>query len=129
MPRLPVSNIKLPEGSCDCHVHIYGPLRAVSGLAQEADFSPTQANPVESLFAMWDTIGVARGVIVHALAAGADNEVTLERTAPLSATSARRRDPEARCHRSAARRTDHAGFKGVRINLLRRTASVCRPAA
>jgi predicted TIM-barrel fold metal-dependent hydrolase len=62
---------ELPAGSADCHVHVYGPydrFPAVSG----GKFSPLQATPVEALLALWDGMGIARGVIVHALAAGAE---------------------------------------------------------
>jgi 2-pyrone-4,6-dicarboxylate lactonase len=112
------SAYQFPDGSCDCHVHIYGPYDRFP-VQSEGRFSPTQPNPVESLFAMWDSIGVSRGVIVHALAAGEDNEVTLD---------ALRRYPErlrgvAILKRDVSdRRLDEmtdAGFKGVRINLLR----------
>jgi 2-pyrone-4,6-dicarboxylate lactonase len=118
MPSVEQEQFKLPDGSCDCHVHIYGPYDRFPA-AQEGKFSPTQENPVESLFAMWDKIGVARGVIVHALAAGRDNEVT---------ENALRRYPE-RLRGVAIlqpdisdRRLDEltsAGFRGARINLLR----------
>lgn len=113
-----MSQSKFPPGSCDCHVHIYGPYDRFP-VQTEGRFTPTQAFPVETLFSVWDAIGIARGVIVHALAAGADNEVTLE---------ALRRFPDklravAILQTSVTdRRLDEmtqAGFKGVRINLLR----------
>lgn len=113
-----MSQSKFPPGSCDCHVHIYGPYDRFP-VQTEGRFTPTQAFPVETLFSVWESIGIARGVIVHALAAGADNEVTLE---------ALRRFPDklravAILQTSVTdRRLDEmtqAGFKGVRINLLR----------
>ncbi|MFT3804179.1 MAG: amidohydrolase family protein [Burkholderiaceae bacterium] len=108
----------LPEGSCDCHVHIYGPYDRFPP-DRTGRFAPTRPFPVEDLFEMWDSIGVAKGVIVHANNAGADNEVTLD---------ALRRYPDrlrgvAILHADATdQRLDEltaAGFKGVRINLLR----------
>lgn len=54
-------------------------------------FLPTQPNPVESLFAMVGSIGVSRGVIVHALAAGPDNEVTLDASSLSGQAAGRRR--------------------------------------
>jgi predicted TIM-barrel fold metal-dependent hydrolase len=112
------TEFKFPQGSSDCHVHIYGPYDRFPSQS-EGRFSPVQPFPVETLFAMWDSIGVARGVIVHALAAGGENEVTLD---------ALRRYPErlrgvAILKRDVTdRRLDEltdAGFKGCRINLLR----------
>ena len=70
-------NLKLPPGSADSHVHIYGPYDRFPSQS-EGRFTPTRETPVETLFEMWDSIGVTRGVIVHALAAGPDNEVTLD---------------------------------------------------
>jgi len=114
---------RLPEGSCDCHVHIYGPFDRFPAETQ-GKFAPRQAFPVESLFAMWDSIGVSRGVIVHANNAGAENEVTLE---------ALRRHPDrlrgvAILHETVSdKRLDEltdAGFKGVRINLLRQDGKI-----
>lgn len=109
---------KIPQGSCDCHVHIYGPYDRFPAQS-EGRFSPKQPFPVEALFELWESIGISRGVIVHALAAGGDNEVTLDalRRYPdkLRAVAILRADV-------TDRRLDElteAGFKGVRINLLR----------
>jgi 2-pyrone-4,6-dicarboxylate lactonase len=109
---------KFPQGSCDCHVHIYGPYDRFP-VRSEGRFSPKQLFPVEALFEVWDSIGISRGVIVHALAAGGDNEVTLDalRRYPdkLRAVALLRADV-------TDRRLDElteVGFKGVRINLLR----------
>jgi len=108
----------LPAGSADCHVHVYGPydrFPAVSG----GKFSPLRATPVEALLALWDGMGIARGVIVHALAAGGDNEVTLD---ALRRHRDRLRGVALLKPEVSERRLDElseAGFKGVRINLLR----------
>lgn len=109
---------KLPPGSCDCHVHIYGPFDRFPA-EFGGRFSPSQEFPVEMLFKVWESIGVSRGVIVHAGNAGMDNEVTLD---------ALRRFPD-RLRAVAILKPDvtdkrldemtRAGFKGVRINLLR----------
>lgn len=109
---------ELPANSCDSHVHVYGPFDRFPAM-QAGRFSAARETPVEALFALWDTIGISRGVIVHALGAGQDNAVTLD---------ALRRFPQ-RLRGVALidagvtdRRLDEltdAGFKGVRINLLR----------
>lgn len=115
--------VRLPQGSCDCHVHIYGPYdRYPAQLGSR--FAPREEAPVEALFRTWDAIGVERGVIVHAMSAGPDNEVTLD---------ALRRFPQ-RLRGVALvgadvtdRRLDaltDAGFRGVRINLLRQDGRV-----
>lgn len=112
------TEFKFPEGSSDCHVHIYGPYDRFPSQS-EGRFSPVQPFPVETLFAMWDSIGVARGVIVHALAAGGENEVTLD---ALRRYPARLRGVAILKRDVTDRRLDEltdAGFKGCRINLLR----------
>ncbi|MEI7932485.1 MAG: amidohydrolase family protein, partial [Alphaproteobacteria bacterium] len=68
---------KLPAGSSDCHVHVYGPFDRFPP-AQAGRFSPAQESPVEKLLAIWDAIGISRGVIAHALGAGENNRVTLD---------------------------------------------------
>ena len=108
---------RFPDGSCDCHVHIYGPFDRFPNY-QVGRFTAKSEFPVETLFDVWRSMGITRGVIVHAGAAGSDNEVTLD---------ALKRFPDVL--RAVAilkpdvtdRRLDEltdAGFKGVRINLL-----------
>ncbi len=109
---------RLPDGSTDCHVHIYGPF-ATYPAQSEGRFSPVQEFPVEALFAMWDEIGIARGVIVHALAAGADNEVTLQ---ALKRFPDRLRGVAVLQDDVSDKRLDEmtaAGFRGARVNMLR----------
>ncbi len=108
---------KFPDGSTDCHVHIYGPFNRFP--AEHAGrFSPKQEFPVEMLFEVWESIGISRGVIVHAGNAGSDNEVTLE---ALKRFPDRLRAVAILNQDVTDRRLDElteAGFKGVRINLL-----------
>lgn len=114
---------RLPDGSCDCHVHIYGPYDRFPA-ELEGKFAPRKPFPVEDLFQMWEAIGVSRGVIVHANNAGADNLVTLD---------ALKRFPDklrgvAVLHADTSDKalddlTD-AGFRGFRINLLRQDGQV-----
>lgn len=112
------ASYRLPPGSCDSHVHVYGPFDRFPPLI-EGRFAPTRETPVEALFELWDGLGIARGVIVHAIRAGADNAVTLD---------ALRRHPdrlrgvalvEADIADRELDRLNDAGFRGVRINLLR----------
>ncbi|OKO74282.1 amidohydrolase, partial [Bradyrhizobium sp. AS23.2] len=108
----------LPKGSSDCHVHIYGPYDRFPP-QNVGRFSPARPFPVESLLALWNSIGVERGVIVHALGAGGENEVTLD---ALRRYPERLRAVAVLRHDVADRRLDEltdAGFRGCRINLLR----------
>ncbi len=71
-----------PPGSCDCHVHIYGPLNrfppddTFSGIGSR--FAPTREYPIELLLQTWKDIGISRGVIAHLGDQESDNAVTLD---------------------------------------------------
>lgn len=109
---------RLPEGSCDCHFHIYGPFdRFPAG--SEGRFTPARAFAIEDAFAHWGNMGVTRGVIVHAVGSGEDNAVTYDalRRYPdrLRATAILRPDVS---DRRLDALTD-AGFKAVRVTMIR----------
>ncbi len=109
---------RLPEGSCDCHFHIYGPFdRFPHG--DEGRFTPERVFSIEDAFSMWDRNGASRGVIVHAVGSGEDNAVTYDalRRYPgrLRATAILRPD-------MSDKRLDEltdAGFKAVRVTMIR----------
>ena len=109
---------RLPEGSCDCHFHIYGPFdRFPAG--DEGRFTPSRPFTIEDAFALWDTIGVSRGVIVHAVGSGSDNAVTYDalRRFPDRLRATAILDPDI-----SDRRLDEltdAGFKAVRVTMIR----------
>jgi predicted TIM-barrel fold metal-dependent hydrolase len=108
---------KFPNGSCDCHVHIYGPFDRFPA-DHIGRFSPKTEFPVEALFNVWSSIGISRGVIVHAGNAGSDNEVTLDalKRFPDKLRAVAIIDSNVTDKRLDA--LNDAGFKGVRINLL-----------
>lgn len=75
-PDTKVPGFVLPPGSCDCHVHIYGP-------AARFPFAPAQRDrafdaPRGALESMHHTLGVDRCVIVHGGTHGTDLSVTLD---------------------------------------------------
>ena len=70
-PRFP-----LPPGTCDCHVHVYGPASRFPFLPDRAERSFEA--PKEDLEAMHGRIGADRCVIVHIPAHGTDLSVTLD---------------------------------------------------
>lgn len=109
---------ELPKGSCDCHVHIYGPSSRFLG-DREGRFAPRRDFPVEELLQLWASKGISRGVIVHAGSVQTKNEVTLDalRRFPQKLRGVAILDATA-TERELDELTD-AGFRGVRINLLR----------
>lgn len=113
-----VETPRLPAGSYDCHVHIYGPYDRFPG-SEAGQHTSAAAKPVEDLLALWDRLGIAKGVIVHARGAGADNAVTYDALLrhPDRLRAIGLVDPAI-----TDKRLDElteAGFRGVRINLLR----------
>ncbi len=110
--------LTLPTGSCDCHFHIYGPFDRFPQ-RDEGRFTAARPFTIEDAFVLWDSIGVSRGVIVHAVGAGDDNAVTYDalRRFPdrLRATAILRSDVS---DRRLDELTD-AGFRAVRVTMIR----------
>lgn len=67
---------KLPPGTCDCHVHVYGPVELFPFVSDRA--AQSFEAPKSKLEAMHQTIGTERCVIVHVPAHGTDLAVTLD---------------------------------------------------
>ncbi len=106
------------EGSCDSHVHVYGPEERFPILAN-TNYMPPERSTVEDLLAVMYGYGIARAVIVHALPAGPDNACTYDalRRFPDRLRAVGLLDTEVSDQR-LDELTD-AGFRGVRINLLK----------
>lgn len=73
-PKKP--DIKLPEGACDSHCHVFGP-------ADRFPYSPTSSYipvdaPKEMLFQRHQFLGFSRSVIVQASCHGSDNSAMLD---------------------------------------------------
>jgi predicted TIM-barrel fold metal-dependent hydrolase len=66
----------VPAGSCDCHVHLFGPF-ARYPLDRDRLYTPDPAL-TSDLFAMLDGAGVARAVLVQPSAYGTDNRCMLD---------------------------------------------------
>jgi 2-pyrone-4,6-dicarboxylate lactonase len=114
-PRRP--RLVLPRGACDAHVHVFGP-QSRFPFAPGRSFTPCEA-PKEKLFALHESLGIERGVVVQSNAHGLDNSVTEDVLAarkgkylgialvPVSVSDAE------------LRRLDAAGFRGARFHFMR----------
>lgn len=69
-------SLQPPEGACDCHVHVFGPLSR-HPLATGAAYTPGVAEP-QSAAAMLAVLGLSRIVLVQPSAYGSDNSCLLE---------------------------------------------------
>jgi len=65
-----------PPGSCDTQAHVFGPSDRFP-YAEGRGYTPPDC-PVDRYLRLLDTLGMARGVIVHGSAHGTDNRVTLD---------------------------------------------------
>lgn len=108
--------LALPPGTCDTHVHVFGPA-ARFPYAASRNFTPVDA-PKESLFALHHQLGVSRCVIVQSAVHGHDNRVVEDaihagqgRYLGVALVPANVADAE--LSRLAA-----AGFRGVRFNFM-----------
>ncbi len=108
----------VPVGSCDCHVHIFGP-RERYPLAEDRTFAPGLAS-VEDLVAMHRSIGIDRVVLVQASPQGFDNRGVLDAAGELNALGHRAR-VVAVVPPGTSQQTLHglhaAGVRGLRVNL------------
>lgn len=114
----------LPAGSCDSHVHVFGPPDH-PGLAADRHYTPGAA-AAEDLVAHQQALGLERMVIVQPTPYGADNRCTLEaarslgrraRAVAVIADGIREQD---------LRRMHSTGVRGLRVNL--ETAGIADPA-
>lgn len=76
--RRPVSAPRkpLPAGAWDSHAHVFGPFERFP-ILEPRRYNPPLA-PVADYLTMLDTVGFARGVLVHSSASGYDNSVTTD---------------------------------------------------
>jgi len=109
---------KVPAGSVDAHCHVFGP-GAQFPYAPERKYTPCDASK-QQLYALRDTLGFARNVVVQATCHGADNRAMVDALVHA--------DGKARGVATVRRSvTDedlqalHAsGVRGVRFNFVRR---------
>jgi 2-pyrone-4,6-dicarboxylate lactonase len=66
---------QLPRGTCDCHVHVFGP-QAQFPFSPDRSYTPEDCT-LEDLEKLHGILGVDRAVIVHGGAHGTDNSATL----------------------------------------------------
>lgn len=109
-----------PPGSCDCHIHIFGP-RERFPLAANLAYTPAEAW-VEAYLAIRRRLGIERTVVIQPSAYGTDNRCTLEAIAHLlpSARGVAVVDPAV-----SDRELEHlheAGIRGLRFSLVVKNA-------
>jgi 2-pyrone-4,6-dicarboxylate lactonase len=69
--------LRLPQGACDTHFHVFGP-RQRFAFSKDRSYTPPCDAPKETLFALHELLGIERGVVVQSAAHGLDNSVAAD---------------------------------------------------
>ena len=117
LPEPSAPRLRLPEGACDTHVHVFGPSTAFP-FSPDSALVPADASK-ETLFALHAKLGIERCVIVQSLVHGFDNRVIEDAIAAgggryLGVALVRLDVTDAELRRLA-----DAGFRGVRFNFMK----------
>ena len=109
--------LQLPPGSCDAHVHVFGPVASFP-FSPGGAITPADA-PKETLFALHRRLGISRCVIVQSVVHGFDNTVVEDairagRGRYLGVALVPHQVGDAELARLQA-----VGFRGVRFNFMK----------
>jgi predicted TIM-barrel fold metal-dependent hydrolase len=106
----------VPQGACDCHVHVFGAPERYPFAAGRA-YTPGAAT-VEALLALHAALRIERVVVVQPSPYGTDNSCMLDALARLGAARARGvAVVDAKTPDTALRAMHGAGVRGLRVNL------------
>jgi len=103
-----------PPGSCDCHIHIFGP-REQFPLATERAYTPTEAT-VEDYLEVQRRLGIERVVVVQPSAYGTDNSCTLDAVSRLMPNARGIAVVDASVPDAELERLHLAGIRGLRFS-------------
>jgi len=109
--------IKLPPGSCDSHVHVFGP-NSVFPYPPDRTFTPVGDAPKEALFAMHAALGIEHCVIVQSGCHGFDNRVVADAIAATKGNYCGVALLPVTVTDDELKRLDAQGFCGVRYNFM-----------
>jgi predicted TIM-barrel fold metal-dependent hydrolase len=123
-PRTKV-NFRVPDGSCDCHVHIFGDPQRYPFVPTRV-YTPEPASVAE-LKSMLGALGMDRLVIVQPSVYGTDNRCTLDAIRALGKRARAIAVIDANTTDAALDEMARTGVRGIRVNLVQ--AGVSDPAA
>jgi predicted TIM-barrel fold metal-dependent hydrolase/predicted NBD/HSP70 family sugar kinase len=105
----------VPEGACDCHVHVFGSAAEFPFAAQRG-YTPPPAS-AEELLALQQALHLSRVVIVQPSVYGSDNSCTLDGMRRMGARARGVAVIDERTTKAALDKMHAAGIRGVRVNL------------
>jgi len=106
---------RLPEGACDCHVHVVGPQPAYPMVA-DRHYTPGPAGH-EALLQHLASAGLSRAVIVQPSVYGTDNRCMLDSLARLPVTARGVAVVDDAIDAAGLRALHRGGVRGLRLNL------------
>jgi 2-pyrone-4,6-dicarboxylate lactonase len=108
----------LPPGAVDAHCHVFGPM-AEFPFSAKAKYLPEDAGP-DQLFALRDTLGFTRNIIVQASCHGTDNSATLHAIARSNGMARGVAVVDPMISDAELELLHAGGIRGVRFNFLKR---------
>jgi 2-pyrone-4,6-dicarboxylate lactonase len=108
--------LRLPEGACDAHVHVFGP-SSVFPYAKGPPFIPHDA-PKEKLFAMHAVLGIEHCVIVQSTCHGFDNGAVADAIKAKNGAYCGVALAPASTDDDKLERLNGTGFRGIRFNFM-----------
>lgn len=106
----------LPKHATDCHCHVFGPVDTFP-FAKCSGFTPSDA-PKEALFALHDSMGIERCVVVQSGCHGFDNSVVIDVMQARPGRYLGIALAPATVSDAALDTFAHQGFRGVRFNYM-----------
>jgi predicted TIM-barrel fold metal-dependent hydrolase len=107
---------KMPEGACDCHTHIFGPVQKYPYWTDRT-YTPADAS-VSQLEQLHHHLGITRVVIVHPSPYGTDNARSIDALIELGTKSRGVAViDENTCTPVQIEKLHQVGFRGARLNL------------
>ncbi len=113
-PQTAVS-FAIPEGACDCHVHVFGAAAEFAFVAGRG-YTPPPASAAE-LLALQQALRLSRVVIVQPSVYGTDNSCTLDGMRRLGGRARGVAVIDDKTSNAALHQMHQAGIRGVRVNL------------
>lgn len=110
-------NSTLPPGACNAHCHVFGPATRFP-YAADATFVPKEDAPKEALYALNDSLGLERCVVVQSACHGFDNRATEDALATRPSTYRGIALLPTDVDDAELTRLHAAGFRGVRFNFM-----------
>jgi 2-pyrone-4,6-dicarboxylate lactonase len=110
-------SLNLPSGACNAHCHVFGPGTRFP-YAADATFVPAEDAPKEALYALNDSLGLERCVVVQSACHGFDNGATEDAIAARPETYRGIALLATDVADAELKRLDVAGFRGVRFNFM-----------